>query len=80
MPKFTIHCDLAKPYTLTVEAPSLDAVLSYHNGPHLDEDEFSGWGEGSWNLVEVEPLREDDNTTATLKLNSSGEPIEGEEE
>ena len=78
MPKFTIVCEIAKPYALTVEAPSLDAVLSYHEGDHLDEDEFSSWGESSWNLIEVEPLREDDTTTATLKLNDEGEPIEEE--
>ena len=73
MPKFTIHCELVKSYTLTVEAPSLDAVLRYYNGDEMDEDDFSEWGEGSWKLVEVEPLATNDASQASLKLDASGE-------
>lgn len=80
MPKFTIHCELSKSYTLTVEAPSLDAVLRYYNSDNQDEDEFSEWGEGSWDLVEVEPLSEGDTTTAKITLDSDGEPLTGEED
>ena len=79
MPKFTIHCELAKPYTLTVDAPSLEAVLRYHEGDQLDEDEFSPGWEGSWKLIEVQPLKGADTTMATLELNGAGEPIKEEE-
>ena len=71
MPKYIIHCSTIKFYTLTVEAPSAEAVHSYYED--CDGDEFHAGDEGGWTIDEVEELPESTTyPTTDVKIDGSG--------
>ncbi len=77
MPRYIVHCSSIKTYTLTVEAPSVEAVHSYYD--RSDGDEFRPGDEGGWTLDEVEELPESMTyPTTEVKIDGSGFVREGE--
>ena len=77
MPKYIVHCSSIKTYTLTVEAPGVEAVHSYYD--RSDGDEFHAGQEGGWTLDEVEELPESTTyPTTDVKIDGSGFVREGE--
>ena len=71
MPRYIIHCSSIKTYTLTVKAPSVEAVHSYYD--RSDGNEFRPGAEGGWTLDDVEELPESTTFPKTdVTINKSG--------
>ena len=85
MLKFRVLCRTTKYYRLMVEAPSLDAVKSFYyseSDEWTNTREFHPDEEEGWDLVsirEVAPETHYDGVPLDVRVNSEGEPIEGEE-
>ena len=78
MPRYIIHCSTVKTYTLTVEAPRVEAVHAYYD--NSDGDEFRPGEEGDWTLDEVEELPGSTTfPTTDVKIDGSG-IVQGDEQ